>query len=184
MSETSPIESSSSHVRVRYCERCDDEARVHVLEGYVDGKPVHRHLCSECASTAYEQHIKSGAGHPRSRVSVGGLLITAGLLLLALGITADWFGFKGSSGFGWIQQAGLLIGILGIIVGALLRIDLLVLGGTMLAAGAALADIQGAFGSPGLGSRQLALILVGTVCVLIGLVRRRHRSRLSPIINK
>ena len=181
MTEAAKNGSTAEQDRGRQCERCEGDARVHVLEGYVAGRPVHHQLCSECASTAYEQYLKNGAGHPRSRLGFGDLLIVAGAFFMVLGITADLFDYKGSIGFGWVQQAGLLIGILGIVVGALLRIDLLALGGTILLAGAMLADIYGTLGSPGIGLHQVALILIGIIGILIGLLRRRKGTVPRPI---
>ena len=157
------------------CERCGAPARVYILEEYVDGKPVHRHLCLGCANTAYERYLRRGAGHVRPRPSLSALLIAAGLVLVILGASADLFGIQGSAGFGWKQQASLLAGALAVILGALLRVDALMLGGSVLVAVAVLADVYGTIGSPGIGWRQRAAIVAGLVLVQAALfLRKRH----------
>ncbi len=157
------------------CERCGAPVRVHILEGYVEGKPVRRHLCSDCADTAYALYLKHGAGHVRPRLSLGSLLITGGLLLVVLGISVDQFGIQGSAGFGWKQQAGLLAGLFVVIVGSLLRIDVVAIAGAILVAIAALADVSGLIGAPGVGWRQQAVILAGLVFIWGGIFLRKRQ---------
>jgi hypothetical protein len=105
---------------------------------------------------------------------VSSLIIIIGLLLAVLGASADLFGMHGAAGFGWKQQAGVIVGALLVVLGALLRVDALAVGGLILFAVAALADVYGTIGAPGMGWRQRVAIIVGLVLVLGGL-RLRHR---------
>jgi hypothetical protein len=158
------------------CERCSAPARVFVLEGYVDGQPVRHHFCLECADSAYRHYLDRGAGVIRPRLSFGSLLIIVGLLLTAVGASVDELGLHGSGGFGWKQQGGLLIGMVVLVLGALLRVDILAIVGAILVGAAALADVFGPVGSPGVGWKQGALILAGLLVLAAGIFMRRRRA--------
>ena len=56
-----------------------------------------------------------------SRTRVGGLLVAVGTVVLVLSAVADWIGVGGDdNGFGWKQTAGVIVGALVIVAGALL----------------------------------------------------------------
>jgi hypothetical protein len=148
---------------------------VNVLEGYVGGQPTRRHFCLECADVAYGLYIEGGTGRTRPRPHLSSLLIAAGLLLALVGASVDLLGIEGHAGFGWKQQAGLVVGTLLVALGALLRVDALAIGGALLFGVAALADVYGTVGTPGVGWRQRAAILAGLVVVLVGFYARERR---------
>jgi hypothetical protein len=162
------------------CEQCSGRARVHVLEGYVQGKPVHRHLCLDCAEDAYNQYLTGGSTGARPRPHLSTLMVLAGVLLVTLGAVVDLLGVEGQAGFGWKQQLGLGAGVLLVVLGALLRVDGLTICGGILLGLAVVADVWGLIGSPGLGWRQSAVILVGLVLILTGLHARNRRLRRMP----
>jgi len=161
------------------CERrgCGKPARVLVLVGYDGPKPLRRHLCLRCAETAFEDYLVEPNGAPRSRLSVASLLIAGGILVAAVGATADEWGVQGSSGFGWKQQSALAVGGLLVVLGGLLRADVVAVVGTVLFGLGALADLFGTFGSPGMGWRQMLLIFAGLVSMCWGLLLRAYLSR-------
>lgn len=163
-------------VERQQCERCGAPARVCVLEGYVGSHPVHRHFCLDCADSAYRLYLENSPGRVRPRLSWASLFISAGLLLTALGAAADEFGVHGSAGFGWKQQGSLLVGALVVVIGALLRVELLAIAGAVLVGLAALADVFGPVGSPGVGWKQAATIFTGLAFLSAGLLTRKRRS--------
>ena len=160
------------------CDRCGAPARVHVLAGYVEGRPVHRHFCHACADVAYELQLEVGAGNARPRPRVSSLIIAVGVLFAVLGTSFDLFGVEGAAGFGWKQQGGVAIGVLLVVLGGLLRVDAIAIAGAVLFGAAALADVYGLLGSPGFGSKQRFAVAVGVFLVLIGIwLRKRKRQQ-------
>jgi hypothetical protein len=167
------------------CERCQSVARVTILEGYENNQPVRRRLCMACADEAFDR----GAGRRglwQGKLSFRAVLLLAGGVLALLGALADVFGHHGAAGFGCYQLAAVSVGGLFVVIGALLRIDLLVLPGAILFALGVLADAFGRVGTPGLGWRQQTLIVLGAVLLLLGAVRWRGRpgtpvNRADPV---
>ena len=53
-----------------------------------------------------------------SKRTVGIVVMAAGVVLLAVALTADLLGFGGAAGFGWKQIAGTVVGALLVVSGA------------------------------------------------------------------
>jgi hypothetical protein len=175
------FEDSTSHsplpnIPAARCEHCGKLARVYILEGYADGKPLRRCLCLNCADTEDERWLDGDTGLIGGRRSSASLLTAVGLLLLAFGAFVDELGIHTSIGFGLKQQTSLLIGALVVILGGLLRIDVLTVAGVILFGLAALADVFREIGSPGVGWQQGMAIVAGVAFLLAGLLLRRRRT--------
>lgn len=158
------------------CERCGGLARVRILEAYDGGEPIGRSLCLRCADSAYERYLVNRAVIGRARLSLGSVLVFSGAFLALMGMIVDRTGFEGHAGFGWMQQIGVAVGFLLVLVGTLTRVDVIAVTGTILVGTALLADTFGRFGSPGFGWRQQLVIGFACVLVLIGLRFRSARG--------
>jgi len=109
---------------------------------------------------------------------VSSLIIAVGVLFAVLGVSFDLFGMKGAAGFGWKQQGGVVVGVLLVVLGALLRADVLAIGGAVLFGAAALADVYGTLGSPGVGWKQRLAVAAGVLLILMGIwLRKRKRQQ-------
>lgn len=104
------------------------------------------------------------------------MLAAGGILLTLVGVSIDGLGLHGNQGVGWLQGPALVVGGLMIVVGALLRADVVGLAGTVLFGLAALADVRGSVGEPGIGWRQALVIAVGLTALSIGLIWRRRSA--------
>ncbi len=160
-----------------HCERCGAPAQVTILEGYRSGKPVRHYLCLSCADAAFDLYPGRCSNTLRPRLSWSGSLLFAGMVLTALGASADELGIHGQPGFGWSQQAGLAVGALLLLVGCLARIDVVAIAGAGLFGLSALADFLGPLGSPGIGLKQGGAIAVGLVLLMAGFASRRRRLK-------
>jgi hypothetical protein len=175
---STPREAGTQELPVTPCERCGAPARVHVLAGYVEGRPVHRHFCHACADVAYELQLEVGVGRVRPRPRVSSLIIAVGVLFAVLGASFDLLGIEGAAGFGWQQQGGMAVGVLLVILGGLLRVDAIAIAGALLFGAAALADVYGTLGSPGIGLKQQFFVAAGVSLILAGIwLRRRKRQQ-------
>ncbi len=163
------------------CECCGEPARVRILRGYQGGKPVRHAFCLACAErwadalapTAYS----GGLDARRVRLSTGAILVFGGILVAILGAAADLLGVGSHAGFGWAQQSGLVLGLVFVAIGALLRIDIVGVVGTLCVGLAALADFLGSSPSPGIGWRQQLAMGAGLLLIVAGvLMRRRSRA--------
>lgn len=157
------------------CSRCGAPAKVHALTGYRSGKPVHAHFCLKCADSAYEEFLGAGSGpsRPRSRPSAGTLLILAGVLLALVGAVAGRLPFGGSAGFGMVQQIGGIVGVVLVLLGAVLRVDLVVVVGTVVIGLAVIGDFLG--GAGGASIAKMLLSVGGLALGFAGLGLRRMR---------
>ncbi len=153
------------------CSTCADPARVSVLKGYDEGAPVRVEYCSACADALYRRRRERVAGG-KSKLNLSTIILITGLLLVSVGVFADYFGHQGSAGFGAYQVAAIVLGGLVVVLGALLRIDLFVIPGLVLSALGALADVFGHVGTPGFGWRQQIAVIAGLVLVSVALARR------------
>lgn len=174
--------STKTHASHRcVCECCGEPARVRILRGYRGGRPVRHAFCLACAErvadslapTAYS----GGLDARRVRLSTGAVLVFGGMLVAMLGAAADLLGVGSHAGFGWAQQSGLVLGLVFVAIGALLRIDIVGVVGTLCVGLAALADFLGSSPSPGIGWRQQLAIGAGLLLIVAGvLMRRRSRA--------
>jgi hypothetical protein len=158
------------------CEHCGEPAKVHVLTGYEGGKPVRYHLCLSCADADWRPGANRKAGRGERRLGYGALMVMAGVLVGGLAIAADYTGLQGESGFGNYQRAGVALGALLVIVGGLVRVDVLVLVGTLLFALALLSDVLKLKYQPGLGVKQQVVLGCAALLVTAGVFLRRRRA--------
>ena len=159
------------------CEICGEPTRVRILEGYIDGKPMLRHFCFRCADEAHVKMQVMAGEHSGRRMSIGGLLIFAGLFVGAIGVLGDYLGIEGHSGLGWYQQTGIALGALLIVVGSLFRVDTMAEAGVLVFGLSLLADVFGLRGAAGIGWKQQLATLAGVAMALTGIwLRRRARG--------
>ncbi len=170
-------------MRDKVCDACGAEARVHLLEGYRGGLPAGRSLCFDCADLVRRVDRVGGLGIGRSRRGLSIILACSGVALAALGLLGDRLGIGDTPGIGWLQRSGLAVGALFVVLGALLRIDLIAVAGTILFGLAAIADLlKGAAGDV-IGWKQQSAILVGAFITCLGVMlglRSRSRERANP----
>ncbi|MFO0837885.1 MAG: hypothetical protein U1D55_05115 [Phycisphaerae bacterium] len=166
----------------RTCAVCGASARVHVLEGYRGGQPCYRSLCFQCADAARRVERVSPRRHRTGR-GLALALILGGVSLGILGAVGDRLGIGANRGFGWLQQSGLATGALFVVLGALLRIDLIAIVGTILFGLAASADLLRGTDRHLIGWRQQSAILLAAVITAAGVTlriiaeRREKQSR-------
>lgn len=156
------------------CDTCEELARVHILERYEEGAPVFRHFCTDCADKVDESTASSPFMLDRHRASTASLLILIGVSLGAMGIAADYIGIPRGSGFGWLRFLGLAIGALLVLVGALIRIDVVGLAGTVIFGLTACVSLFGLSKASGIGWKQQLAVLVGLALMLTGLMLKRR----------
>ncbi|MCG3128932.1 MAG: hypothetical protein CHACPFDD_03828 [Phycisphaerae bacterium] len=158
------------------CCCCHAPARVAVLRGYDGGQPDIVRYCIHCADQRTDEN--AGPSAPRDiGLKLRILSVAAGALLGALGIAADQLRGRDLDHVGWLQILGLCGGALLASIGALLRVDVVALGGAALFALSGLADVLGLSLSAGIGWKQWSAVVIGAALVLAGvgptLVRRR-----------
>lgn len=161
----------------RSCEQCGVRARVQILEGYRSGNPVLRFFCIECADQDHLNTSEQCATNTRQRLSIASTVVLAGACIGLLGAWADRFGIGQSDGFGFRQQAAAAVGVLSVLIGALLRIDVVAVFGTVLFTVAALADVMGLGLAAGTSVTKLIVMLAGICVIVSGLLARRLCER-------
>ena len=169
--QSAPSAAASDSIAMPRCSACANPARVSVLKGYDEGAPVRVEYCSACADALYSPH-RERVARGKSKLNLSTIILIMGALLVSVGVFADDFGHQGSDGFGPYQVAAVVLGCLVVVLGALLRIDLLVVPGVVLAALGALADVFGRVGTPGFGWRQQIAVVAGVILVAVALARR------------
>ncbi len=161
----------------RHCEVCGARVELIILADYEEGRPVFRQFCLDCAEKVDEVVASNSRITHTPRLGVPGMLIFAGLLAGAIVAVADYVGVGGASGFGWYQHAGLGIGLLTLLIGALLRVDVVLVFGTLAIAIAAFSDLLVLRYQPGFGWKQQVACLVSVLLVTAGVLLRRHLNR-------
>jgi len=155
---------------VQHCTSCGTIAVVHVLEGYTRGRPVVRHFCLNCAERATS--LRGDAGTADGRLGANTLALISGVVLVVIGLFGDHLLPDRHLGFGWRQQSGLWLSIVALLIGLLLRVDLLMLGGAFLLAGSLGADWFGLTSGPGVGWKQQIVLAVGATLVTGAAIRQ------------
>jgi uncharacterized membrane protein YphA (DoxX/SURF4 family) len=151
------------------CDVCGAGARVLILEGYAEGEPVLRRLCLTCAAAS----ANPGLVGERPRIGLHVLVGLAGLVLCFVGLFGDYLVPPAHPGFGWHQQVGAGAGALLLVLGLVLRMDVVALGGAFLCGASLGADWFGLTHGPGIGWKQQVLIAMGAVGLLTAGVTRR-----------
>jgi hypothetical protein len=150
------------------CHWCGDRARVHVLEGYELGRPIVRRLCLQCATPdrllGFERRTST------ARLGFAWMVGVAGLVCGLIAVLVDSVPLRAQAGFGVYQGAGVLIGALAVVVGALSRTDLVAVAGTFVFGGAVFADWLGETRAVGVGWKQQLLFVVAVTCIALALL--------------
>lgn len=155
------------------CETCGEPARVRILEGYSNGQPIVHRFCLGCVGYAAPLSSRPRAGKPRLRMPV--LVGLAGVVLGTVGVFGDAFILESNTGFGTYQQGGVVLGALLVFIGAVLRADVVALGGAFVFVGALTADWFGMARRPGIGSKQQIVLAMSLACVSYGVLGRFAR---------
>ncbi len=163
------------------CQTCGQPVRVRILKGYTGGKPMLEHFCSKCADEAQVTIRTTLDESAKQRLSIGALLIFAGLFVGIIGVFGDYLGIEGHSGFGWHQQVGIVLATVFVLVGSLFRVDTLAVVGVVAFGLSVFADLFGLTSAPGIGWKQQLATSIGIAIVLTGiLLKRRARHATEP----
>jgi hypothetical protein len=109
----------------------------------------------------------------RPRVGLHVLVALAGLVLCVVGLFGDYLVPPAYPGFGWHQQLGVVIGALMLLIGLLLRVEVVAFAGAFLLGASVSADWLRLTRGVGIGWKQQAMIAVGALCLLIAWTVRR-----------
>jgi hypothetical protein len=163
-----------STAATRCCAVCDRPARIHVLQGYHDGERLVRHLCLHCAQSQQQwqapKTVESSESRARPRIST--LLTSVGVAIGLVALLGDWVSPDVRAGFGLYQQSGIAIASILILMGMVVRSDVIVLGGMASFVGVMLLDHLGGTPTPGLGWKQQTLLMAAVVLVGVALTIR------------
>jgi hypothetical protein len=161
------------------CETCGERARVHLLSGYVRGARVTRHFCVPCAQAA-EAALCEIDVRPR-RFS---LPVWVGLTAAALGVaglSGDYLTWPSHMGFGHYKQLALLATSAALLVGVLVRVDLIAWTAGFVWAVVLYVGWSGPVRAPGFGPRQSLAVAASLGLILIGLLSRALMPRLRRL---
>ena len=160
------------------CQTCAQPARTCVLRGYAGGEPQYERYCFDCVDRYDQAACPIAASRAKTRISVGSIMLTLGLLLGVFVLSSDFLGTRGGAGVGPIQGTGLVAGAVFIILGALLSIEPLLAGGALIFGICATADLF-ALGtvSLGIGWREQTGLLAAGLLVISGVYARRRARR-------
>ena len=152
------------------CEVCGEPANVHISNENADGTSL-RHLCLQCA--ADEDDLA-----PQEQIlNLAAVLMVVGLFILAISLFADFLAFGRHEGFGWQQQAGLVLAGVLVLTAAVVRIPTVLAIGLMIGAITVLADWLGLGDTEGFGKQQIAGAFLGLLLIGVGwLVARRGQD--------
>jgi len=134
-----------------------------------------RHFCLDCADEAAAWPESDDLG---GRLRLPTLVGLVGLVLMLVGLLGDFLVSERHAGFGWRQQSGVLLAVVVILMGLLLRVDLLALAGGFLLAASVSADWFGLTSGAGIGWKQQTLIAAGALLLVTAAVTHVAR-RLS-----
>jgi hypothetical protein len=163
------------------CDSCAAPARVRILDGYRDGAPQIRTLCLRCAE-GDAPPVLDAAG-VKERLPVSTLLAVVGISLAFVGLFGDTLTFTVAAGFGWYQKIGAAVAVVLILLGALLKTDLIVLSGGFLFLLACGADWLGGARTPGFGWKQELAVLLAVMFVAAAMLGRTRVRAGSASLN-
>jgi len=160
------------------CQTCGEPAHIHVTGEWTGATEV-RHLCFNCAEL--ERTVKH---RRKAAFNLGAVFMVVGGLSLVLSLFADQLALGNSQGLGFCQIVGLIIGLILTVVGAVMRIPVVLAIGPCVGLLSLLADQLRLGERPGFGSRQMVACVISGVLILLGLVivalRKRWAARLQP----
>lgn len=159
------------------CEICGQPARVRVLAKYLNGAPVFKQYCLDCADKHHDTPPRQRDPWSRQHMSFASLLMVAGVFIVIVAAMGDYLGIRGVSGFGWYQSMGICIGAFFVLLGAMLRADVVAVFGTIVFGLAACSDLLGIKGAEGIGWKQNLAIAAGVVLTAVGVILRVRALR-------
>lgn len=157
------------------CSACREPARVVVLTGYRGRLPDFRAYCLPCAEAA-ERKAEQDALRPRPTHMTSWCLLSAGCLIGASAALADNIAEVRHPGFASLQHAGMIIGALCLLFGAIVRVSLLSAFGALLVAMFFVFDMVFSSTRPGFGPKQALGTIAGLALILAGIWLRWSRS--------
>jgi len=160
----------------RCCEDCGQPGRVQILEGYRAGAPVMRVLCMPCADQACVTSLETDSPAVRGRLSAGSTVILGGLGLGLFTLLRQHVGFAQAGGFGVEEQLAACLGALLVLLGALLRVDVVAVIGTLVFGVAAGAGLIGPADAEHIGLVSRCGIAVSLGLIAVGLAVRWRAS--------
>jgi hypothetical protein len=157
------------------CDACGNPASVHILERYVNGQPLVRHVCVACADRS-EEGVTSGPASSFRRFDLPWILVLMGISVGVVATLADRIEMGPGGGFGWYHLAGLGLGGLLVVIGAMVGVDVVAILGTLLVIVTVCGDHMGLVGaSADFGWKQQAAFLATAALVVAGLLARRRK---------
>ena len=156
----------------RACKGCGGPVRVQILEGYRAGVPIVHYWCLACADRADETVASSTARPARERLRGNTMLLTGGLALGLIGVLSDHAVQTTPGGLGLLPSIVACAGALGVVIGALLRMELSIVAGTLIFGLAACADLMQPSHAGRVGAVIYGEVVLGMLLVAGGLATR------------
>jgi hypothetical protein len=142
---------------------------------------VFRRFCPACADRVESASGLNAPLEPRAAYALSGTLIIAGMLMAGFVLLADHVGARGASGFGRYQTLGVVLGLMGILFGALLRIGVLEVISMMVLGLSSASDVLQLRYVPGTGWKEQLAAVMAALLMMAGLMlRRRAAARERP----
>jgi hypothetical protein len=160
----------------RCCEDCGQPGRVQILEGYRAGAPVMRVLCMPCADHACVTPPETDSPAARGRLSPGATVILGGVCLGLFALLRQHVGLGQAAGFGVEARLAACLGALLVLLGALLRADVVAVVGTLVFGVAAGAGLFGPVDAVHVGLVSRSGIAVSLGLIAVGLALRWRAS--------
>jgi hypothetical protein len=160
----------------RCCEDCGQPGRVQILVGYRAGAPVMRVLCMPCADLACQAAPETDTRAARGRLSAGATVILGGVCVGLFAILSHKAGFGPSGTFGIEERLAACLGALLVLIGALLRVDVVAVVGTLVFGVAAGAALIGPVDANHIGLMSRCGIAAGLGLIAVGVALRWRAS--------
>jgi hypothetical protein len=160
------------------CPDCGSDDFATVLARTDSGEKQLRRYCRECerrSAAQAREELRPMADR------LARLLISAGILLALLTLTADHLAISGRSGFGWRQITGAEIGFLTLVLGVMLRRRFLGVAGLFILVLSIGADILQVGRAPGHGWRSQLGFALAAAMLAGGMLWRRALARGSGL---
>jgi hypothetical protein len=159
---------------VEECQNCGAPVRVQVLKGYRAGRPVVRFLCMDCADRVEELESAEASTRTRQRLSVRAMLVIGGLGLGLVAMLGKQVELARSGAFSVEQRLTVCLGAFLVVLGALLRVDVVGVIGTVLFAVALGAGLLHLINAAQAGFLPAIEMILSLVLIGVGLSIRRR----------
>lgn len=156
------------------CELCGLAARVRMLRGYVNGEPRVQAFCLGCAEAVDLATALDSRRRLPTFIGAPVILIVLGLTLELLAGLGGRIGIESQAGFGTPAQIGLGVGVLGLLLGTLFRIDVAALVVTVIVSFMVLASAAGIIDGAAFGWKHELVLAIGFALTIGGLALRQR----------